>query len=264
MMALIGGIFVASVIGSLHCAGMCGAFVAIACGQMDPAQRSLRRAAVLQIAYHGGRLLTYMTLGALAGAAGRLLDLAGSLAGLQPIAATLAGAVMIAFGLAALGRLSGLRIMTPQAPRFMSKLLGSAHRAAMRYPPTGRALLIGLLTTLLPCGWLYAFVATAAGTASPLWGALAMAVFWAGTLPMLVAIGAGARSMLGAFGQRLPAAMCFVLVAAGLYTILARGALDPRALAESVGAQQVAHQAPDPLAAPPCCQPAESGGAHGD
>ena len=52
-------IFIASLLGSLHCIGMCGAFTAITAGGPKPVQ--------LTIAYHLGRLITYMTLGAVAG-----------------------------------------------------------------------------------------------------------------------------------------------------------------------------------------------------
>lgn len=259
MIALVGAIFLASVVGSLHCAGMCGAFVAIACGRVGAERKSARDAAVLQCAYHGGRLLTYVTMGAFAGAAGHLLDLAGKLAGVQPVAATLAGVTMIAFALVTLMRLGGFHLATLHPPAFMSRLLGPAHRAAMRRPPATRAFMIGLFTTLLPCGWLYAFVVTAAGTASPFWGATAMAVFWAGTLPMLVMIGASARRLLGYFGEHLPAVTCLIMVAVGLYTIVSRGLLDPKAMAQTVEARHAADETaavPSPGSPMPCCPPA--------
>lgn len=257
MIALIGAIFLASVLGSLHCAGMCGAFVAIACGRVGNERKSFRDAAALQCAYHGGRLLTYATLGACAGAAGHLLDLAGELAGIQPVAATLAGATMIAFALVTLMRLGGFHLAALHPPKFLARWLEPAHRAAMRRPPATRALLIGLFTTLLPCGWLYAFVVTAAGTASPLWGAAAMAVFWAGTLPMLVMIGASARQLLGYFGRQLPAITCLIMVAVGLYTIVGRGLLDPRAMAQTLESKQV-DPVPSAATTMPCCPTEEA------
>lgn len=254
MIALVSAIFLASLVGSLHCAGMCGAFVAIACGQTG-GPRGPRDAARLQAAYHLGRLVTYLALGITAGTAGHLLDIAGSLAGIRPVAATLAGVTMIAFALITLMRLGGWQLATLHPPRFFTNLLGPAHRAAMRRPPMARAAMIGLFTTLLPCGWLYAFVVTAAGTASPIWGGVAMAVFWAGTLPMLVLVGAGARRLLGAFGEMVPAATCFILVAVGLYTILSRGTLDPVAMAQTIEHRQAAGELPAAGDKPPCCPP---------
>src|SRR5206468_320502 len=98
MTALVLGVFLASLLGSLHCAGMCGAFLAIAVTGVGPGE-SRPRQFPLQAAYHLGRLATYTALGLAAGAAGRLLDLTSVLAGARPVAATLAGATLLAFGL---------------------------------------------------------------------------------------------------------------------------------------------------------------------
>ena len=123
------------------------------------------------------------------------------------------------------------------------------------------ALLIGMLTTLLPCGWLYAFAITAAGTASPLWGALTMAVFWAGTLPVLVAVGAGAAKLTGALGARAPVLTTCALIGVGLWTVAGRLTV-PTLTPESVGAAAPAttvahttHFVPDGEDLPCCHEP---------
>lgn len=237
MTALIVSIFVASVLGSLHCAGMCGAFVAIACGTVDATPGPRWR---LQAGYHLGRLTTYVALGVTAGAAGQLLDLAGTLTGLRPLAAGLAGATMVVFGSVMLLRLLGVQCPRFAPPEFMTRWLHIGHRVAMGRSPVARAAIIGLCTTLLPCGWLYAFVIAAAGTASPSVGALTMAVFWLGTLPVLASIGAGTQVMLGRFGSKLSIATCVLLVVVGLFTLTGRAQLDPRLISERAarGAQQ--------------------------
>jgi sulfite exporter TauE/SafE len=245
MTPLIVGIFLASLLGSLHCAGMCGAFLAIAIYGVGPDRP---RQAPLQAAYHLGRLVTYVLLGITAGAAGRLLDLTTALAGLRPVAAALAGATLLTFGLISLLRIYGKGPARLPAPRFMQRLVQAGHRRAMDRSPVVRAALIGLLTTLLPCGWLYAFVITAAGTASPLSGGIAMAVFWLGTLPVMVALGATFRQFTGALGKRLPTFTCIALMALGLFTLVNRAQLDPAALARRISvAGLTAHEEP------PCC-----------
>src|SRR6266700_1728996 len=88
MTALVIAIFAASVLGSFHCAGMCGAFLALASGDASGGWRKHMR---LQGAYHVGRLISYLALGAAAGSVGRLIDLAGALAGIRPLAAAFAG-----------------------------------------------------------------------------------------------------------------------------------------------------------------------------
>ena len=97
-------------------------------------------------------------------------------------------------------------------------------------PPIARATIIGLLTTLLPCGWLYAFVITAAGTAHPALGALTMAAFWLGTLPVMISLGIGVQRLSGALRSRLPLLTSLLIVAVGLYTIAGRLTLPAMAL----------------------------------
>lgn len=237
MTALIVGVFLASLLGSLHCAGMCGAFLAIAVNGIG-ADRP--RQAPLQIAYHGGRLVTYTFLGVAAGAAGHLLDLTSTLAGVRPVAAALAGATLLAFGLFSLLRIYGVAPAHLPVPMFMQRAVRAGHRRAFDRPPVVRAALIGLLTTLLPCGWLYAFVVTAAGTASPWRGGLTMAVFWLGTLPVMIALGATVRQFTGTLGRCLPTATCVALMALGLFTLVNRARLEPAAIAHRFDAAPAA------------------------
>jgi hypothetical protein len=256
MIALITAVFVASLLGSLHCAGMCGAFVAFA---VSGAEDQRPKRVMLNAAYHGGRLTTYVALGVAAGSVGALLDLGGALAGVSRVAMALAGAVMIVFGISAVLHAMGKRTMRLPVPKFMQQLLSAGHRAAMSLSPVRRALMIGLLTTLLPCGWLYAFAAAAAGTASPLWGGVTMAVFWLGTLPVLVSLGVGVQRLTGTLGKRLPHVTAVLLILVGLWAIIGRGALDAQVLAAQ---QPVAHDANQARAnvesaggeTPACCE----------
>lgn len=228
MIALVTAVFLASLLGSLHCAGMCGAFVAFA---VSDSEGKPRQRAALNMAYHGGRLTTYVALGVAAGSVGALLDLSGALVGLSRVAMSLAGAVMILFGISAALAAMGKRSIRMPVPSFMQKLLAVGHRAAMQLSPVRRALMIGLLTTLLPCGWLYAFAAVAGGTASPLFGGLTMAVFWLGTLPVLVSLGVGVQRLSGVLGKKLPHATAIALILVGLWTLVGRGGLDAASLA---------------------------------
>jgi len=225
MFTLIVSVLIASLLGSLHCAGMCGAFVVIAVGiDRDDGGDARRRASpgVLHAAYHGGRLVTYTLLGVAAGGVGHALDLGGSAVGLQRVAALLAAATMIVAGGIALARALGLKLPRVVFPAFFQSMFMKGHALTIGLNPTGRALAIGLLTTLLPCGWLWAFAVVAAGTGHPLYGGLAMAAFWLGTLPMLVSIGVGFRSLSGAMGRYVPGVMAGVIVVVGVLTLFGR------------------------------------------
>ena len=221
ILPLVAAVLGASLLGSMHCAGMCGAFLAMAVG---PAERPASMA-MLQTAYHGGRLITYTLLGAISGSIGAAVDLAGRGAGVARVAAFVAGGMMIGFGVLAVLRAIGVRTGRVSVPAGWQRVIGAGHRAVMNLPPITRALGIGLLTTLLPCGWLYAFAITAAGTASPTSGAIVMAVFWVGTLPVLVMLGVGVSRLAGPLRRHMPLATSLILVAVGLFTVLHRTAL---------------------------------------
>ncbi|MGE0480605.1 MAG: sulfite exporter TauE/SafE family protein [Phycisphaerae bacterium] len=260
MTAVILTVFVASLLGNLHCGGMCGPFVALAVGGVA---RSTSGSFALQAAYHGGRLITYVLLGAACGLVGSLVDLGGALAGVQRVAAGLAGATMAVIGLFAILRYSGVSRGCVRAPAWMQATLAALHRAAAVLPPVWRALAVGLLTTLLPCGWLYAFAVTAAGTGSAWAGALTLAAFWAGTLPVLVAIGVGAQRCLGSFGRRVPLVMALAIMVVGVFTVIHRAQLSPTALAAAIGPaphsirEAAAHARARSGDEPACCEGGE-------
>lgn len=231
MIATLSAVFVASLLGSPHCAGMCGAFCTVAVAPPRPVTVGLtveRRPATgrgrmgLLAAYNGGRLVTYAGLGAVAGAVGAAVDLGASLVGIQRAAMVLAGAVILTVGLVSLLRSLNVPIPRAPLPGFARRVLVAAHRAADRLPPPMRALSIGLLTTLLPCGWLWAFVITAAGSASPLMGAMVMGAFWLGTAPIMLALGAGVQTVALRLGAKLPVLTSILLMGVGTYAVAGR------------------------------------------
>ncbi len=202
-MTLLLGVFIASLLGSVHCGAMCSAFACMANGN---AQRGAW--------YHGGRLLAYVTLGVIAGALGAELDRAGLIANVQHTAALVTSVALVGWGLVQ------LRVaMRARSFRGASQWGGVLARIVARtnaWDPRIRAASIGLTTALLPCGWLWAFIATAMGTGSAQRAALVMLVFWAGTVPMLIAVAAGAKRWGPIARVRWPLASASLVVMLGL------------------------------------------------
>jgi sulfite exporter TauE/SafE len=220
------GVLLASLVGSVHCAGMCGPFVCVYAG-LGNGQGNWS----LHAAYNGGRLLSYLVLGAAAGALGAGADRLGVLWGISRAAALLAGALMILWGTSTILSARGVAVPWRRLTRSLRSPLGGVLSRLRGQPPLMRAGATGLLTTLLPCGWLYAFVAVAAGSGNALSGIATMAMFWLGTLPALTALGAVAQRLAGRYGPRLPVAMASVVVLLGVLTIAGRvGLLPPLAL----------------------------------
>ena len=233
--SLVSAVFVTSLLGSTHCAGMCGAFVAFA---VVGERQTRAQLAQLHAAYNFGRLVTYAALGMAAGAVGSVLDTGGAIIGVQRIALAFAGVCMIAFAGAALLRFAGVRVPKMPMPKIMQGALLASHRRIARWPGVARAFATGLLTTLLPCGWLYAFVLVASGTGDPLAGSLVMAVFWLGTLPMLVAVGVGASSLAGPLKARLPLLTMVLLLVCGVFAVFGRLAMPTQALVHAASMQR--------------------------
>ena len=219
MIALVLSVFVAGLLGSVHCAAMCGSFACLASGgDASGGAHALRSTA----GYNLGRLGSYAMLGLLAGAAGAGLDRAGAVAGSARPARLVAGGLLILWGLATLLATLGVRVPALAVPPRLASRVASALRAVQSRPPMARGLAIGALSAALPCGWLYAFVATSAAAGSAAGGALVMTAFWFGTLPMMAAIGLGAQRLLGPFRRRLPALTAIVLVVLGTLTVTGR------------------------------------------
>ena len=172
--------FLLGLVGSLHCAGMCGPLALALPGVgRDRFSFLLGRAA-----YQAGRLFTYATIGVCFGLAGHAL----SLAGFQRWLSLTAGAVVL-LGLVAASRLGvGTRfargVSWIKRP-FARLLLQRTHLSL---------LLLGALNGLLPCGLVYAAAAGAAAAGDWLDGVAFMIWFGLGTLPMMAGLSlAGAR-----------------------------------------------------------------------
>ncbi len=243
-------VLTASLVGSPHCAGMCGPLAVLA---------SARHARVTVPVYHLARLIGYVCLGLIAGMAGATFELGGHLIGWQRAAATAAGALMIALGVAALVRLfrqTGLHFTLPGG---MQRWLAAAHRRTATWSTPARSAAMGSMSIFLPCGWLYAFLITAAGLASPWGGAAVMAVFWMGTVPALMGVTWGARTLSGTWRQYVPHATAILLIAVGAYTMFWRATttyavLEPSHATESLDEQQARVEAL-PHTSLPCCDP---------
>lgn len=226
MIGLISAVVIASLLGSLHCVGMCGAFLALS---LDGPSRVRAQAF-----YHLGRLATYSGLGVLAGGVGSALDAGGTLVGLQRPAMVLAGVMVAGFGVLTLARAMGVRVRRAPVPAFFRDGVVRLQRAALAMPQGRRSLAIGMLTTLLPCGWLYAFVFTSAGTGSPILGGATMAAFWVGTLPALGALGAGLSAAAGPLRRHAPVLTAILVIVVGIATAVQRWNAGPLALGTGV------------------------------
>ena len=208
-------IFVGGLLGSGHCVGMCGPFV-LAIGA--PAPRWTANV-LRQLVYSIGRIFTYAVVGAIAGYAGmRMAGRMATIVNVQAVLAIFAGMLLIFQGLLSAGVIS-----LPTRKHLPACLAPGLLGTFLRQPQLGGVFLAGVFTGFLPCGLVYAYVALAASAGTLVGGLTRMAVFGAGTVPLLVAVGAGG-SLLGLTARQraLRLAACFV-IAMGVVSLL-RGA----------------------------------------
>jgi sulfite exporter TauE/SafE len=171
--------FLLGLVGSLHCAGMCGP-LALA---LPMAGNSTPAFVLGRAAYNLGRIITYCLLGVVFGLAGKTLLLAG----VQRWASIALGVALLA-GLFTSRKLAVWRPVTLLVERLKSSMSVLLRRRSLV-----SLAILGLLNGLLPCGMVYVACAGAIATGGLLSGAGYMAAFGAGTVPMMLAISLSGR-----------------------------------------------------------------------
>ncbi len=164
-------------LGSFHCVGMCGPIaLALPVHSAPPFKKTM-----LVLSYNIGRMLTYSIFGLLAGLIGQTVVLAGYQQALSIV----------------LGLLLLLMVFLPS--NYKNNSVGSGifgffadikNEFGKLFLKNGHGplFLIGLLNGLLPCGLVYMGLAGAMSTGNALEGALFMAVFGFGTVPVMLAL----------------------------------------------------------------------------
>lgn len=182
------------VVGSGHCAAMCGPLVALASPSRTEAGMSAYRLAGHIGRYHLGRALTYLALGVLIGTAGGALTRVGLGRGL----AIVSGVLLLGHALVAT-RLVAARLARPSAAAWVTRRLADAG-AWMRTHRVQGPMAFGALNGLLPCGLVYAALTAAAGFGDARLTVLFMAGFAIGTTPVLALVATAG----GAIGAAVP------------------------------------------------------------
>jgi sulfite exporter TauE/SafE len=187
--------FMAGILGSGHCVGMCGSLVSACFVRMGEAGRG----AVPALAYHGARVSVYVLVGFIAAALGLALVSTGIVGKVQGILQIVAGLVVILLGLDILGWLPRrLPLIGVPMAAFGRYYFAAASKGAVK-----GAALAGVMNGLMPCALTLA-VAVKASTAPEIWqGGGLMLAFGLGTLPsmlfvsfVLARLGARARGWL--------------------------------------------------------------------
>jgi len=167
--------FVLGLMGSLHCAGMCGP---IALSLPLYGQNIFTKVAGGTL-YNLGRTVTYGIMGAIFGFVGQGL----SMVGFQQWISVIMGAAMV------------ISILIPSVFKNINAgkipfagWVRSGIQKLFIKKSFGGLFFIGILNGLLPCGLVYFAIAGAIGTGNSTTGTIFMVLFGLGTIPMMLAI----------------------------------------------------------------------------
>lgn len=164
--------FLLGFFGSFHCLGMC-APIAFALQQNKPKQQWLSK-----VLYNLGRIMTYMTLGAIVGTLGNVL----AFAGWQKWLSMGTGFLMIVVGVLAVN-LDTFLLKSASVRAWYTNLSQLTGKVLQR---KNAAFFIGLLNGLLPCGLVYFALFGAMASATVTDGLLYMLCFGLGTFPLML------------------------------------------------------------------------------
>jgi len=209
--AVLSTAFLAGLLGSGHCFGMCGG-IAAGLGAM-----SKGRALLPAVQFNLARLVSYAVLGL---AAATVLS---GVSGLLPIARwlrILTAVMILLIGLKFLFNFGGIAFIERGGAGLWRKIMPLAMKAGARRDASGR-LLLGFCWGFIPCGLVYSILMTAAATANPVGGAVTMLAFGAGTLPSMLGLTAAAPVLSSFLEDRtVRRVIGFALVVLAIWTIV--------------------------------------------
>jgi sulfite exporter TauE/SafE len=187
--------FIAGLLGSVHCIGMCGGFVGLfsrAQGNSNFEKNhpgSFVHVLPYWLLSNTGRIGSYMIAGAIAGWLGGAATGIFKPAHVQNIGLILSGGFMVALGLYLAGWWQGLARIEKLGSGLWKRVQPTLSRL-LTQRGWRKSLMIGIIWGWLPCGLVYSMLVWSMTIATPLGGASIMLAFGLGTLPMLIGLAA--------------------------------------------------------------------------
>jgi len=189
--------FITGLLGGVHCVGMCGGIVSIlSFGQQPNAKKpSTFNHLPLLLGYNLGRIVGYISAGAIIGALGSTLLSLAELNQIKQLLSLLAATFMLLLGLYLAGLWNGLTKIELLGAQLWH-LIEPFSRRFIPVKTIWHAIPLGFLWGWLPCGMVYTILIMSLSSASALEGALLMLAFGLGTLPNLLAMGIVATRLI--------------------------------------------------------------------
>ncbi len=180
-------LFIAGLLTSVHCVGMCGGIMLSQ--TVNSESENKLQAMKPALFYNSGRVISYTILGGVIGAVGSVFSLSfKSKATVQILAALF----MIIMGL----NMSGFGLFRKLQIKLPHSFCKFKHKSNSPF-------IVGLLNGFMPCGPLQTMQIFALGTGSPVKGAISMMIFSIGTVPLMLTFGAISGLLSKGYTKRL-------------------------------------------------------------
>lgn len=202
--------FMAGVLGSGHCVGMCGALVS-GCF-MKP---GMSKSYLPYLAYQFARISVYTLVGLAAATLGVVLVSSGIFGQIQSVLQMFVGAVVIVLALGILGWIpfQGSVKLLPMT------VLRRGYAESRTKGPLLSAMITGLLNGLMPCPLTFAMAIKATSATTITEGGLLMLTFGAGTLPTMLFVSVAFGKMSANFRGLMLKFAALIMIAMGCNTI---------------------------------------------
>ncbi|MEK6627315.1 MAG: sulfite exporter TauE/SafE family protein [Bdellovibrionota bacterium] len=188
-------------LGSWHCATMCGPLCVNFKSRIDFSM------------YQFGRLLSYLAIGTTL-FLGTQFFLNTDSRSLKLIATVLYGVIFISFGLVQLNLIKA-KLIKNNYTKIQFFLFSKSMKYIKKSPP-----LLGLLTGLLPCAWLYSFLFLSTQMNSLSDSLFLIFIFWFTALPAFVVFTGFMQSLIKFSPVSHQRISGIVLISAGLFAIM--------------------------------------------
>ncbi len=200
-------------IGGLTCLAVQGGLLAstiAAREEEDIEEGSRRKHNLLPVAaFLATKLIVYTILGFLLGVFGQAISITPTT---QLTMQAVAGLYMVAVALNLLNVHPIFRYAIIQPPHFLTRMVRNTSKSKDLFAPA----FLGAMTIFIPCGTTLAMEALAISTANPILGALTMAIFTIGTMPLFFGLGFLTTALGDAFRAKFLKFAAFAVLYLGI------------------------------------------------
>jgi len=210
-----GLIFVIGFLAGFHCVGMCGGLVvAYSANHLKNTKSSSdgkgKRSLLPHWQYNAGRLISYTAIGGILGGVGSFFGINPTFTGIITLGA---GVFMVLMGLSFLSNWQILEKIKLRTPQFIARFLYNQKHSQKPKGP----FIIGLFNGFMPCGPLQAMQLYALASGSVTRGAISLAVYALGTIPLMFGFGAALSTIGQQYIKKIIKASGVLIIILGLF-----------------------------------------------